>query len=405
MIGRGCVAIVLGLALLAGGCGGGEPARTSTSPASHEPRTEGENATLTPLNVMQAEPAIAFEGSDGKVRLSYELRLYNATPLTLAPARVSVSTPDGKVIDKLDRKEVIAALATAGARSGVRELRGGQQGTLYLTLLFDDRASIPDRLVHRIAVNGLPGRRVVTAPASVDVLEDFEVPVLGSPLQAGRGYVAADSCCTSERHRRALLSIANREWLAQRFAVDWEQVDSTDRFVKRGGDPSKPADYAIYGQRALAAADAKVIHVIDGLKDQVPGELPQGITLREADGNSVIAKLDGGLYMLYAHLQEGSIKVKVGDKVKRGDVLGLVGNSGNTSAPHLHFHVMDGPSPLTSEGVPYVIEQFTTRGRLRSTAVLDKYENTTTPFDILPFAGDSENRKQLPLDLTVIDFK
>jgi murein DD-endopeptidase MepM/ murein hydrolase activator NlpD len=206
------------------------------------------------------------------------------------------------------------------------------------------------------------------------------------------------------RHRRASLAIGNREWLAQRFAVDWEQVDSSRRFVKRGGDPAKPADYTIYGVTAIAAADATVVHVVDGLRDQKPGALPEGVTLPEADGNSVIARLDDGLYMLYAHLQAGSLKVKRGDRIKRGDPIGLVGNSGNTSAPHLHFHVMDGPSPLASEGVPYVIDSFTTRGRLRSTAVLDKYENTTTPFDILPFAGDRTNRKQLPLDLTVVDF-
>jgi murein DD-endopeptidase MepM/ murein hydrolase activator NlpD len=201
-----------------------------------------------------------------------------------------------------------------------------------------------------------------------------------------------------------LLAIGGRQWLAQRFAVDWEQIDPTRRFVKRGGDPADPADYAIYGQRVIAAADATIVDVLDGLREQTPGRLPEGVPLAEADGNSVVARLDDGLYMLYAHLQAGSLEVKEGDKVKRGDALGLVGNSGNTSAPHLHFHVMDGPSPLTSEGVPYVIDAFATRGRLRSTATLDKYENTTRPFHILPFAGGASNKAQLPLDLTVVDF-
>jgi hypothetical protein len=103
--------------------------------------------------------------------------------------------------------------------------------------------------------------------------------------------------------------------------------------------------------------------------------------------------------------QAGSIKVKEGDRVQRGDLPGLVGNSGNTSAPHLHFHVMDGPSALTSEGVPYVIDRFATRGRLRSTAVFDRYENTTTPFDVVPFAGSADNRAEMPLDLTVASFR
>ena len=391
-----CVlACALGFGVFALGCGGGDkdtPAGTTTSPVSGEARTAGAGAGLTALIVTPGEPAIPFKGSSGKLLVSYELHLFNATPLTLAPARVSVSTPDGEPVEKLGRAAVTAALALPGARSGVRELGEAQQATLYLTLAFDKRSQIPDRLVHRIAVEApqLPGGRAVSAPAGVKVLNDFDVPQLGPPLEPGRDYVAADSCCSSVRHRRALLAIGNRQWLAQRFAVDWEQVDTTGRFVKRGGNPARPADYTIYGQQAIAAADATVVHVIDGLRDQKPGALPQGVTLPEADGNSVIAKLDGGLYMLYAHLQAGSLKVKEGDKVKRGDPLGLVGNSGNSSAPHLHFHVMDGPSPLTSEGVPYVIDEFATRGRLRSTAELDKYENTSAAVRHPPLRGQRQ---------------
>ncbi len=402
------VLCVLACALALAGCGGDDDEDgPPTSPVSGAPRSDEQHTALAPLLVSAVEPAVPFQASSGRYLVSYELRLHNATPLTLAPTRVSVATPDGTVLRKLDAAQTRAALALPSARSGGRRLTEGQQATLYLTLDFEERSAIPDRLVHRIVAESgrLPNGRVVSSPASVKILKDFDVPVLSPPLEAGRGYVAADSCCSSERHRRALLSIGNRQWLAQRFAVDWEQLDSSRRFVKRGGDPAKPADYAIYGQRALAAADATVTHVLDGQKEQTPGSLPTGITLPKADGNSIVARLDGGLYMLYAHLQSGSLKVKQGDKIKRGEVIGLVGNSGNTSAPHLHFHVMDGPSPLTSEGVPYVIDSFATRGRLRSTAVFDRYENTTTPFDILPFEGDSANEDELPLDLTVVDFR
>jgi murein DD-endopeptidase MepM/ murein hydrolase activator NlpD len=109
--------------------------------------------------------------------------------------------------------------------------------------------------------------------------------------------------------------------------------------------------------------------------------------------------------MLYAHLQAGSIKVKEGDRVKRGDLLGLVGNSGNTSAPHLHFHVMDGPSALTSEEGALCDRQVRDPRPARSTAVFDRYENTTTPFDVVPFAGSADNRAEMPLDLTVVSFR
>ncbi len=125
------------------------------------------------------------------------------------------------------------------------------------------------------------------------------------------------------------------------------------------GDSSDPANYLIYGTDVLAAADGTVVHVLDGLDDQVPGDLPgTSIPLDEADGNTVVVDIGDGLYMMYGHLKKGSVAVEVGDEITEGQVIANVGNTGNSSAPHLHFHVMDGPSPLASNGRPYVIDKF-----------------------------------------------
>lgn len=93
-----------------------------------------------------------------------------------------------------------------------------------------------------------------------------------------------------------------------------------------------------------------------------------------------------------------------GDRVTAGQPLGLVGNTGNSLAPHLHFHVMDGPSPLASNGVPYVIDAFRTTGRVNSTAAFDTAETTgrVVPRTDTPEPVDSED--ELPLDLTVVTF-
>jgi murein DD-endopeptidase MepM/ murein hydrolase activator NlpD len=87
------------------------------------------------------------------------------------------------------------------------------------------------------------------------------------------------------------------------------------------------------------------------------------ITIETIGGNSIILDIGQGRYAAYAHLQPGSLRVKVGDRVKRGQVLGLVGNSGNSDQPHLHFQVVDRNSLLESEGVPYVLESFQVRGK------------------------------------------
>ena len=144
--------------------------------------------------------------------------------------------------------------------------------------------------------------------------------------------------------------------LAQRFAIDWEQIDAENRVVK--GDTKTLSNYVIYGREVLAVADGTVVSSRNDLPEQVPGALPQGMTIDQADGNFVVLDIGGGSYVLYAHMQPGSVTVKAGAKVKRGDVLGKVGNTGNTQAPHLHLHVMDGPSPLQSNGIPYVFDSF-----------------------------------------------
>lgn len=89
------------------------------------------------------------------------------------------------------------------------------------------------------------------------------------------------------------------------------------------------------------------------------------------DGNHVVLDLGGGRYAFYAHLRKGSVAVHPGDRVRRGQVLAKVGNTGNTSAPHLHFHLMDGPSVLGSEGIPYVIDRFALAGKIPDSGVPD----------------------------------
>src|SRR6185369_16918289 len=140
------------------------------------------------------------------------------------------------------------------------------------------------------------------------------------------GYIAADGCCTSVRHIRAPLPVNNGEWFAQRFAIDWEQVNERGAFVV--GDPSDPRNYIIYGKQVLAAADGTVVHVRDGLDDQIPGQLPgMALPLDEVGGNSVVIDMGEGLFTLNAHMQKGSITVAVGETVRRGQPIGLVGNT------------------------------------------------------------------------------
>jgi murein DD-endopeptidase MepM/ murein hydrolase activator NlpD len=227
------------------------------------------------------------------------------------------------------------------------------------------------------------------------------VVVIAPPLRGDR-YISADSCCDATRHTRAALPVNGRVWIAQRYAVDWEQLDDQARIYN--GPQADVHSYTIYGREAIAVADAKVTSVIDGLPNQTPGQYPTNIPIEQADGNSVVLDLGAERYALYAHLQPGSIRVHPGDTVKRGQTLGLVGNSGNSVAPHLHFHVMSAPSPLAANGLPYEIDTFRVTAATPGTKAFDQAEEKGTPLAIIPMSPPRQATSALPLDQLIISF-
>jgi len=132
--------------------------------------------------------------------------------------------------------------------------------------------------------------------------------------------------------------------------------------------------------------------------------LPTNLTIEQADGNHVVLDLGDGRYALYAHFKPGSVRVKAGDRVSRGQVLGEVGTSGNSSEPHLHFHVMDGPSALASNGLPYRLRSFSATSRGVSTAAFDQAIVDGRPIATEAVAGAARRERALPLDLWIVDF-
>ena len=144
----------------------------------------------------------------------------------------------------------------------------------------------------------------------------------------------------------------------QRFAIDWFHLKTADSMF--AGDSKNNRSYRAYGADVLAVADATVARMKDGIPENTPGEDPNAVPITDDAelGNYLILDLGGGNYCLYAHLQPGTLRVKAGDRVKRGQSLGLLGNSGNSTEPHLHFQVMNGTSLLDPEGVPYLIDSF-----------------------------------------------
>ena len=235
--------------------------------------------------------------------------------------------------------------------------------------------------------------------AAIQVMR--RLPVIGPPLE-GTGWLAAGGCCLpGEAHRTTALAVNGQLHYAQRFAIDWLKLDEQGRL--RSGPVSDVASYAGYGKKLLAVADGVVVATLDGLPDQVPPNNPDPstVTIENLDGNHVVLDIGDGFFAFYAHIKPGSVRVRVGQKVRAGTVLGRLGNSGNSRAPHLHFHIMDGPSVLGSEGVPYVLQRFKFAGNIPDAALQADYGGDYRRFLL---AAPQPRKEQFPLDLDVVDF-
>lgn len=343
-------------------------------------------------------------GSDGRQHLVYELQLSNVTAERVQLKRLGIfGDEDKEPLAILDGAEIARRFSPAGRRGNESaELGGYQYGIGFLHVALPAGRAVPQRLRHEIEAWFDQFKADAVIRLGPVAVTKAAPPVLGPPLR-GDGYIAGDGCCDSVRHVRALLPLNGGFRLAQRFAIDWEKLGSDGRLVK--GDRKQVANYHIYGEPVLMVADGTIVDTRNDLPDQVPGALPDGLPISEADGNFAVLDIGGGAFVLYAHMKPGSVRVKIGDKVKRGDVIGEVGNTGNSSEPHLHLHVMDGPSPLLADGLPYVFEAFTVKAIDRAgTADFDRAAETGTPVSLTPVVPPLALRRALPLDLSIIEW-
>jgi peptidase M23-like protein len=368
---------------------------------SFAPAAEKEQPTPLLLSVVDA-PA-SFTGSDQRVHVAYELWITNFSSGDAAIESVEV-LGDGAVLHKIAAAEISKRLQPAGMRESVEVLPKSSQALLFIHFELAHGGTVPRQLSHRMVARfaaAPPGHQELTEEGGLVSVDGRPVLRIGPPL-AGENYISADSCCDATRHTRAALPVNGRVWLAQRYAVDWEQLDNAHRIYS--GPREKLESYTIFGKPVLAVADATVDSITEGQPEQTPGKYPTNVTLAEADGNSVILDLGQGHYALYAHMQPRSLKVRAGDKVKRGQVLGLVGNTGNSVAPHLHFQLMDGPSSLASNGLPYEIDGFRVTGKTSGTEAFDHAEEAGTPLEVTPVTPPQTVSGGLPLDQLVIAF-
>jgi hypothetical protein len=326
--------------------------RTANASAAQQVKKPAAGASPIPaqVDVTTPVPPIPFRGAGGQSHLIYELHITNFSRAEQNLTRIEVFG-DGGSLASFEGNELVDLLMRPGIKTeDARKIGPGLRAVAFLSVPLRDRAA-PARLRHRLTVN-----ETIVEPPPV-VLRAAKPIVIGAPLR-GSDWVAGNGPNNRSGHRRALIPVNGHAAIAQRFAIDWVQLKAGSATFT--GDAKDNKSYKAYGSDVLAVADATVAATKDGIPENIPGENSRAVpmTLETATGNHVVLDLGGGNYCMYAHLQPGRLKVKTGDRVKRGQVLGLLGNSGNSTEPHLHFQVMDGPSPLGAEGLPYLIDSF-----------------------------------------------
>ena len=306
---------------------------------------------------------------DQRQVLAYELHVTNfdTLPLTLKRLQVFANAESEDPVSDLGEDKLAAAMIRVGsstsAANGAKDVRiiePGARAVVFLWIELGWKDTPPSSLRHRMIFS--PGADEGTADTT---LENFQVavrreslPVLSPPFRGGI-WLAGDGPANNTGHRRSIFAIDGHLYSPERFAIDWIKVGANGDSHHEG--TARNEYWWGYGEPILAVADGEVTEVVDGIADNTPRKLPP-VTLDNIAGNHVTLQIAPNRYVTYAHLQNGSVKVRVHEKVHRGAVLALLGNSGNSTGAHLHLQVTEGNSVLQSQGIPFVFSSFTYLG-------------------------------------------
>jgi hypothetical protein len=371
---QGVFLIVIVAAILVAGC---------TQPSAvPEP-----SAAVLAVNMTVPFAPVPVTSTNG-VNIAYEIELRFANQ-SFVPEKIEVIDPTTRsVVYSADAMTLAAVYHPADNPPPTpEELQNGTGKLIVPRISIWFRVSpdaVPDRLVQRLTLNrSSAGLGPVTVTGGeVAVRKDEKPVVLGSPLR-GTGWVALETTSPTTHHFLGEITMNGVTRAPERYAVDWIYLDPVTGKAATG-NASVPQNYFGYGKEIYAVANGTVADTLDGLPDAPGIFAPRSVTVATLAGNYVILDIGNNKYACYAHMVNGSVRVKKGDVVMEGQVLGNLGHSGNSDLPHLHFQVSTGaPSFLAAEGYPHVYRSFDVIGGINQTLA---DERTSVPgFDVPGF--------------------
>ena len=343
------------------------------------PPPEGTPPEVTALQVSASGPPRYVFGSDGREHVDYDLVITNTFTAEVTLKSLTV-TSAGKRLLELTGEGISSHTHQIIAGEPSARIPASSTVVTLVDVVMPPSAgrTAPRRLSNQIEYTIPPGALFREAIGSTTVHGPVlqtarRAPVvIASPLR-GSGWATPNGCCAdpTSRHRNLVLSANGTYVTPELFAVDWAQVVNRSFFR---GDGKQLSDYPDFGAPIYAVANGTVISTINDRPEVSPFAPESGNptvrTPRDFSGNEVVERIGPGLYAAYEHLQTGSIMVRPGQHLRTGQPIARLGNTGNTTFPHLHFGIQDGPDVLTSNALPFEIDRFTLEGNLTPATTL-----------------------------------
>lgn len=310
------------------------------------------------IRVAEAPDIVRIGATD---QLVYELHLTNFSSLPLRLDQLVVKAGDkGTQLKTYAGDELAKAVGLVGpAEADTRTIPSGRRAVLYINAPVAAgvaRGAIAHELkLTKIGADGAS----FTISGGATSPEVAALPRLSAPLRGGP-WVAVYDPGMERGHRRVFYATEGSATLPGRFAIDFMKVDTGGKLS--AGDANLPANYYGFGAEVLAVADGTVIAVRDDVPDPTMRSGRTNPSIADASGNYLMLDIGDGRIATYEHLKQGA-PVKVGDRVKAGQLVGFLGFTGQASAPHLHFHLADRASILGAEGQPYIFASLTRLGQ------------------------------------------
>ena len=276
-----------------------------------------------------------------------------------------------------------------------RLIRRETTAVLSIWLAVPDGVSPPRSLRHELH------SAIATAPVREADLKigKAEPLVLGPPFRQGLWLAHNGPGDHRAAHWGSMLVHGRKITVPQRYAIDFLGLDGNGRGIRGALKDSSNRDWLGFGADVVAVADSLVRNARDGIADNPPlfePPPPVSVELSVVGGNYVVLDLGRSRFVHYVHLQQGSVTVRAGQRVRRGHLLGRVGNSGNTNGAHLHFNVVNGLRLGEAEGLPYVFDALVVRGTTTADSAFG--DAPTSP-------GTSQTvRWALPLNGAMVEF-